>query len=111
MTTPLRRLRALDPAREWEAGEVSRRLNLGDSTLRRRLQEEGSGFREVLEEVRMVAGLALLQETFWPVGRVAEAVGYRSHSRFSERFKLRFGLTPAELKRSRESENGEMASV
>jgi len=94
---------ALDPGRDWSAREVCRRLGIGESTLRRRLSEEGSGFRQVMEESRMVAALALLQETFWPVAQVAEAVGYLSHSRFSERFKRRFGLSPTELKRTRQS--------
>lgn len=102
---------ALNPAEEWNAGAVCRRLAIGESTLRRRLQEEGSSFREIIEETRLVAGLALLQETFWPVGQVAEAVGYRSHSRFSERFKERFGMSPMELKKTRASENGEFSSV
>lgn len=96
-------LLSLDPARDWSAGDVCRRLGIGESTLRRRLHEEGSSFRQVLEESRMLSALALLQETFWPVGQVAEAVGYSSHSRFSERFKRRFGLLPAELKKSRVS--------
>ncbi len=104
-------LLCLDPAHDWSAAEVCRRLGVGESTLRRHLQQEGTSFREVLEESRMVAALALLQETFWPVGQVADAVGYRSHSRFSERFKRRFGLTPAELKRSRESGQEQTASV
>jgi AraC-like DNA-binding protein len=95
---------ALDPARDWSAGQVCRRLGIGESTLRRHLKADGSGFRQVLEECRMVAALALLQETFWPVSQIAEAVGYHSHSRFSERFKRRFGLSPTELKRSRSSE-------
>lgn len=95
---------SLEPARDWSAGEVCRRLGVGESTLRRRLNEEGGSFRQLLEESRMVAALALLQETFWPVGQVAEAVGYRSHSRFSERFKRRFGLSPLELKKTRESD-------
>jgi AraC-like DNA-binding protein len=101
----------LDPARDWSAGEVCRRLGVGESTLRRRLNEEGVGFRLVLEESRMVAALALLQETFWPVGQVAEAVGYNSHSRFSERFKRRFGLSPVELKKTRESDGEQKLSV
>ncbi len=102
---------ALDPARDWSAGEVCRRLGIGESTLRRRLNEEESSFRQVLEESRMVSALALLQETFWPVGQVAEAVGYSSHSRFSERFKRRFGLSPNELKKTRESGAAQNASV
>ncbi|MEJ2693711.1 MAG: helix-turn-helix transcriptional regulator [Candidatus Thiodiazotropha sp.] len=96
-------LLSLDPARDWSAGDVCRRLGIGESTLRRRLHEEGSSFRQVLEESRMLTALALLQETFWSVGQIAEAVGYSSHSRFSERFKRRFGLLPAELKKSRVS--------
>jgi AraC-like DNA-binding protein len=102
---------ALDPARDWSAGELCRRLGIGESTLRRRLNQEGVGFRQVLEESRMVTALALLQETFWPVGQVAEAVGYNSHSRFSERFKRRFGLSPVELKKTRESDDEQKSSV
>jgi len=103
-------LLALDPARDWSDGEVCRRLGIGESTLRRHLKAEKSGFRQVLEECRMMAGLALLQETFWPVSQVAEAVGYNSHSRFSARFKRRFGLSPTELKKSRESKAEQKAS-
>jgi AraC-like DNA-binding protein len=102
---------SLDPARDWSAGEICRRLGIGQSTLRRRLNEEGAGFRQILEESRMVAALALLQETFWPVGQVAEAVGYTSHSRFSERFKRRFGISPAELKKTRDSDAEQKSSV
>ena len=101
----------LDLARPWQAAEVSRRLGIGQSTLRRLLADEGSGFRELLEEARLVAGLALLQETFWPVGQVAAAVGYQSQSRFSERFKQRFGLTPLELRQTRLSVCGEPLSA
>ncbi|MEW8627924.1 MAG: helix-turn-helix transcriptional regulator [Candidatus Thiodiazotropha sp.] len=104
-------LTTLDPSRDWSAGEICRRLGIGESTLRRRLNEEGISFREVLEESRMVAGLALLQETFWSVGQVAEAVGYSSHSRFSERFKRRFGLSPVELKKTRESDAEQKSSA
>lgn len=100
-------LLSIDPARDWNVGDLCRRLGIGESTLRRHLQSEGVSFRQVLEETRMVAGLALLQETFWSVGAVAEAVGYQSHSSFSDRFKRRFGLSPAELKRSRERPGAE----
>lgn len=104
-------LLAMDPAHPWEVSEVARRLNVGASSLRRHLHGEGSGFRELLEEVRLVAGLGLLQETFWSVARVAAEVGYDSPSRFSERFRRRFGVTPSELKRTRLSDPGEAVSV
>lgn len=103
-------LLSLNPAHGWEAPEVSERLGCAESSLRRHLRGEGTRFRDLLEEVRLVAGLALLQETFWPVARVAAEVGYDSHSRFSERFRLRFGMTPSELKRTRVSDSGEETS-
>lgn len=103
-------LLALDPARAWNAGDVCRRLGVGESTLRRYLQQEQCNFREVLEETRMLAALALLQDTFWPIGQVAEAVGYQSHSRFSDRFRRRFGISPTSLKQTRESESEQRAS-
>ena len=87
-----------DPARSWRIAEVGRRLGISESTLRRHLQEEGKGFRSLLGEVRLVHGLTLVQESAWSISRIADAVGYRSQSRFSERFKRRFGLTPMALR-------------
>jgi AraC-like DNA-binding protein len=103
-------LLSLNPAHGWEAAEVGERLGCAESSLRRHLREEGTSFRDLLEEVRLVAGLALLQETFWSVARVAAEVGYESHSRFSDRFRSRFGMTPSELKRTRVSDSGEQMS-
>lgn len=91
----------LDPARSWDVQSVCSRLGCSESSLRRHLQEEKSGFRELLEEVRLAAGLALLQQTYLQIGAIAERVGYQSQSRFGERFKRRFGVTPSDLRRTR----------
>lgn len=89
-----------EPTRLWQVDEVARSFGQSESTLRRRLREQGTGFRDLLEEARLSHGLQLLQSTRWPVARVALASGYQSQSRFSERFKLRFGMLPGELRRS-----------
>ncbi len=86
----------------WKIQEICDRLNVSESTLRRHLQDESTSFREILEENRLVAGLSLLQETCWTISRVAQTVGYQSQSRFSERFKQRFGMTPSALKKTRQ---------
>jgi len=93
----------VDPARSWSLEEVCSRLGVSESSLRRKLQSEQAGFRELLEEVRLSHGLSLLLETTQPVGQVADAAGYQSQSRFGERFKLRFGMTPTELRRTLEA--------
>lgn len=90
----------VDPARSWEFGEVCSRLGVSESSLRRKLQSEQTNFRELLEEARLSHGLYLLLETAHPIGQVADAAGYQSQSRFGERFKRRFGMTPTELRRT-----------
>lgn len=93
---------SLDLAHEWRIQMVCDRLGVSESVLRRALQKENTRFRDILEQARLVAALSLLQELSISVADVASSVGYQSQSRFTERFKQRFGLTPSELKNSRE---------
>ena len=102
LTQRVAALLALDCARDWKIGDLCRELALSESSLRRELARENTGFRELLEQTRLAAGLCLLQETRWNVAEVAAAVGYQSPSRFAARFRERFGLSPAQLKQSRE---------
>lgn len=53
-------LLALDPGRAWRIGEVTTRLALSESTLRRSLRLEGTSFRDLLEEVRLDRGVELI---------------------------------------------------
>lgn len=71
---------------------------MSEATLRRRLAEDGRTFRDILAEQRMSTALSLLQTTTLPVSQVAEAVGYRSASRFAARFRTRFGVLPSDVR-------------
>ena len=101
----------MDISRDWQLRDLCLHLGVSESTLRRHLQTEGTGFRDTLEEVRLVAGMSLLQETFWPIQQIAQQVGYQSQSRFAERFKKRFDITPSELRRTRMDDCGEQLTV
>ena len=90
----------MNPARSWQLKDVCLHLGISESSLRRKLLKEKSSFRELLEETRLSVGLSLLLETTQAIGQVADAVGYQSQSRFGERFKIRFGLTPSDLRRT-----------
>jgi AraC-like DNA-binding protein len=90
----------IDPARDWKCQDLCRALGVSESALRRHLHGEGSSFRGLLEETRLMSGLNLVQETSLTICQVADAVGYRSQSRFTDRFKERFGVTPTGLRRS-----------
>lgn len=98
VSAQVRLLLSLDPAQDWQMAEVAQRLHRSEATLRRQLGAEGRGWRELLEEVRMVTGLGLLQTTALTVNEVAGRCGYDSPSRFAARFRARFGLTPSELR-------------
>lgn len=94
----VRLLLASAPARSWRAGDIAAALAMSTATLRRRLAAEGSGFREVLEEVRLAHALSLVQGGRQPLKQVAMACGYQSPSRFAARFRQRFGTLPSELR-------------
>lgn len=96
---------SVEPGRAWRVEEVAHHFNCSEATLRRRLGEEHSQFRQILEDVRLSQALGLLQESNWPISRVSQTVGYESPSRFSERFKKRFGLTPQALRATRTEES------
>lgn len=79
-------------------------LAMSESNLRRKLKLEGSSIQSVKDSARLSYGLNILQTTFEPIGRVAERCGYQSQSRFTDRFKQMFGLTPSELRKTRMAE-------
>ncbi|MEM1078615.1 MAG: AraC family transcriptional regulator [Pseudomonadota bacterium] len=99
LAAQLRTRLAADLAAPWTAERAACSLEISPATLRRRLRAEGQSFQEILRELRLASGLHLLQTTRWPIASVAEAVGYRSASRFASRFQDRFGLSPSALRR------------
>lgn len=99
----LRQLFILDPARPWRIADACHRLGSSESTLRRNLRVEETGFRELLEEVRLEHGIGLVMSTNMQITQISFACGYQSQSRFAQRFKLRFSMSPIELRNTRTS--------
>ena len=58
LSAQVRQLIMLSPAQVWSVSRVAKMLFLGESTLRRRLQQESQSFRQIVEEVRMAHALA-----------------------------------------------------
>ncbi|MEG6552615.1 helix-turn-helix transcriptional regulator, partial [Desulfocurvibacter africanus] len=92
-----------DAARRWDTAEVAQALSLGERTLRRRLEKAGASLRDIMRETRLHAALALLQQSNLCVGEVAQRCGYDSASRFTQRFREKFGLRPSDIIRARAS--------
>lgn len=89
------------------ADDIASQLAMSESTLRRKLTAEGTSLQLIRDRARLGRGLHLIQSTFEPIGRIAEQCGYQSQSRFTERFRQQFGVTPSELRKTRMSDSGE----
>jgi AraC-like DNA-binding protein len=94
-----RLLIAADPARAWRSADLEARFAISSATLRRRLQEEQSNFRTLLQEARLHHALQLLQSRRQPLKSTAAACGYSSLASFSRAFAQRFGLEPSAVAR------------
>ena len=76
-----------------EQDEAARRLGVSPATLRRRLAEQGTGFRELRHEAMNAYARRRLAQTA-DVGRVAEELGFSDPRAFTRAFKAWNGSTP-----------------
>lgn len=88
-----RALRALPPDESPARECIARDLGLSGRSLHRRLQQEGTGFQALLDEVRRDAAIRALSFTDLPVSQIAAALGYDEVRSFYRRFKVWTGMT------------------
>ena len=79
---------------------LARRVGLSRSILYERLTElTQQSAAQLIMERRLQRASDLLDESGVSIGDIADAVGFKSVSHFSQRFKARFGLTPTAWRR------------
>jgi len=86
---------------EWPVDLIASNLFMSPSTLRRKLKSEGNSIQDIRNRARLGYGLHLLQTTQFHIGNIAEQCAFQSQSRFSEQFKLLFGMTPREIRKTK----------
>lgn len=90
----------LSGGREPDLEEVAIRLKLPTWTLRRRLAEEGTQFRAVLNDTRRDLAMTYIRDTELAFGEIAYLLGFASAEAFQRAFKRWNGQTPGEFRRS-----------
>jgi AraC-like DNA-binding protein len=90
----------LNGGREPDLEEVAARLKLPTWTLRRRLAEEGTRFRTVLNDTRRDLAMTYIRDTELAFGEIAYLLGFASAEAFQRAFKRWNGETPGEFRRS-----------
>ncbi|MBS7662979.1 AraC family transcriptional regulator [Pseudomonas lalucatii] len=86
--------------REPDLQEVATRLQLPTWTLRRRLAEEGTQFRAILNDTRRDLAMAYIRDTELAFGEIAYLLGFASAEAFQRAFKRWSRQTPGEFRRS-----------
>lgn len=98
ITSKVRHLISSSMSSDWHTADVANQLAMSEATLRRHLAKEGEHFLGILSDVRMCHALSMLQCTSMPITQIALEVGYESASRFTARFKNRFGFLPKQIR-------------
>ncbi|MDF0732526.1 AraC family transcriptional regulator [Pseudomonas entomophila] len=89
----------LNGGREPDLEEVARHLQLPTWTLRRKLADEGTRFRNLLNDTRRDLAETYIRDTELAFGEIAYLLGFASAEAFQRAFKRWTGLTPGEFRR------------
>lgn len=90
-----------DISKKWTLQICAQALHTSVSTLKRKLDAEGSAFRKIYLDARMSVSLNLLRTTTKNISTVATESGFTSCSNFSTTFSKYYGVTPKKISKSR----------
>lgn len=79
--------------------EAATAFNMSARTFRRRLAEQGSGYRELMEETRKGVAMELLETAGLSVESVGERLGYAETASFIHAFHRWTGTTPGQFRK------------
>jgi AraC-like DNA-binding protein len=80
---------------------IAERLKMSPRSLRRRLQEEDTSFRELVDEVRAQVAIKYIRDTGITIEDVTYALGFNDASAFRHAFRRWTGAAPYEFRRAK----------
>jgi AraC-like DNA-binding protein len=98
-TDDVRMLLLAQPGQFPNIEQVADQLHVSVRTLRRRLNEEGSSFRQQLEEVRFQLAKEYLLDTRLPLAEISDLLGYTEPGNFSHAFRRWSRLSPRDYRK------------
>ncbi|HKY90581.1 MAG TPA: AraC family transcriptional regulator [Nevskiaceae bacterium] len=94
-----RRLRGASPALWPQFADLSEEFGVAESTLHRRLEQEGTSFREIRDALRRDLAIDKLTHSDASVADIAEGLGFAEPSAFHRAFKQWTGVRPGDYRR------------
>lgn len=87
-------------AKKLDFSQCCTTLGTSESTLRRKLHQEGTSYKALKSKWQLNKGYDLICNSQKPIYLVALECGFKSQSRFTANFKTIFGATPSEIRES-----------
>ena len=78
--------------------DVARDLNMSARTLRRRLQEENTSFRNLVDELRKELAIKYLRDTDLTIEHIAESLGFSDEANFRQAFRRWTNAAPNQFR-------------
>ena len=78
--------------------EIAAKFGMSVRGLRRKLEAEGTGYREICDEVRSQIAMKYLRDTKLPIERIAGIMGFDNAANFRRAFRRWTANTPAEYR-------------
>jgi AraC-like DNA-binding protein len=79
---------------------IAQSLHVSLRSLQRRLKDEDTSFKQLLEGTRRELALQYIRESHRPIGEITYLLGFSEHSNFTRAFKRWTGYSPAEFRDS-----------
>ena len=83
--------------------DIAELFEISPRTLKRRLNETGTTFSELVEEVKVTEAKRLLAESDLPISEIAHSLMYSQLPSFSRAFSNSTGVSPSEFRASNNS--------
>lgn len=82
--------------------EMARELCCSSRTLTRRLSQDGTSYRDLVDNTRRLLAIDLLRRSDHPIAEIADRLGYRDMANFGRACRRWFGVSPGRLRRGHE---------
>lgn len=81
------------------AGEIARKLAMGKRSLNRRLQERGTSYKKIMDEIRADLAIRYLANTNLSIDQISDRVGFSEATAFRRAFKRWTGKSAAHYRK------------
>lgn len=98
-------------SRQLDLDQLTRRLGVSERTLRRRLEQEGTSYLELLEEVRRELALRWLSRSGRRISEIAFILGFSRTPSFYKAFHRWTGMAPARYRAAQAEKSGVRATA